>query len=209
MRYYIFKFDLNSEEDYNNSGGVNVREMKLSDVVEFNQGQNRTRLKNRHINEKFYDVKMFEEDSSLLTQYRQYKSINTLYVNEGVIIINPSLYKAAIVGEASNKYIYDNNFIQVKLTDSILDPLFFIYMFNEEPNIKRQLQSLTQGSNLIRLTVTSLSDLVIKIPDIEVQRKIGKIYVELKKLSYYTIKKKELTDKYFKNYLSKVLNKED
>ena len=123
-----------------------------------------------------------------------------LLAKEDMIVVGLTVNKAYIIESHHVAKIIPSNFAYMNLNESKIDLNYFTWYFNEHPNVKKQLRIATQGSmGIMALSVQMLRELEIELPDIETQRKIGRVY-ELRRR-----KEKAL---YEKNILEKALYKQ-
>lgn len=114
-----------------------------------------------------------------------------LLSKENVVVIGLTVHRAYLIENHHVGKIIPSNFAYIYLDELKIDPNYFTWYFNEHPNIKRQLQIAMQGSmGIMALSVQMLRELEIDLPSIEIQRKLGKIYVLRRR------KEKALYEKY-------------
>lgn len=171
---------------------------KLSEFVTFVQGINQSRAEKQFGNQKidYYDQASFEEDHKYYNEVTQEERVNYLFdqevsLDKRDVVISNSLQRAIMVSGQNVGKVLSLNFTKVEFKSDLLDKRYFLYLFNNHKDIQRQKDRGLQGTGpVLRLTKQSLEQLVIPLPLIEEQRKIGGIYTEsLKlqsKLSIYT-----------------------
>ncbi len=171
---------------------------KLSEFVTFVQGINQSRAEKQFGNQEidYYDQASFEEDHKYYNEATQEERVNYLFDQEVSldkcdVVISNSLQRATMVSGQNVGKVLSLNFTKVEFKSDLLDKRYFLYLFNNHKDIQRQKDRGLQGTGpVLRLTKQSLEQLVIPLPLIEEQRKIGGIYTEsLKlqsKLSIYT-----------------------
>lgn len=156
---------------------------KLKDFVEITQGINSSRIRNENRGN-LYDQRDFEKDllrtplpNNILG--REQKGDFTL--RAGDVIINNMKQQATIVSPESVGKILTMNFLRVEFLNDKLDKRFFIYLFNENRQMKYQKERATQGvsSFVQKIPINNLKQLTIPEVSIEKQQKIGQAYAEL------------------------------
>lgn len=100
-----------------------------------------------------------------------------LLSEENMVVIGLTVHKAYVIEGHHVGKIIPSNFAYMYLNEKEIDLNYFVWYFNEYPNIKKQLQVASQGSmGIMAISVQMLRELEIELPDIEIQRKIGKVY---------------------------------
>ena len=123
-----------------------------------------------------------------------------LLAKENMVVIGLTVHKACVINKNYVGKIIPSNFAYVYLDESKIDLNYFTWYFNEHPNIKKQLQIASQGSmGIMAISIQMLRELEIELPDIKVQKQIGKVY-ELR------LRKEKIL--YEKNILEKKLYKQ-
>lgn len=178
-----------------------IKTLKFKEFATFIQGQNRTRISNKYKIDSFYNMGNFDYDLNLLEESNCKTSLSSEFLNSGDIVISASLFKAAIISSNHNDKVFDNNFIKVKVNYEFINPFYFIYLMNENLEVKWQLEKELQGTLIKRLTIKALSEIKVEIPKKEFQDKIGMIYKYTKNKTYWQIKKIELESQIILQYL--------
>lgn len=128
-----------------------------------------------------------------------------LLSKENIVVVGLTVHKAYKIEYHHIGKIIPSNFAYIYLDESKIDSNYFTWYFNDHPNVKRQLQIATQGSmGIMALSVQMLRELEIDLPDIETQRKIGKVY-ELRHKKEKALYEKNLLEKDF--YKQLMINK--
>ena len=123
-----------------------------------------------------------------------------LLAKENMVVIGLTVHKACIINKNHVGKIIPSNFSYMYLDENEIDLNYFTWYFNEHPNIKKQLQIASQGSmGIMAISIQMLRELEIELPDIKVQKQIGKVY-ELR------LRKEKIL--YEKNILEKKLYKQ-
>lgn len=166
-----------------------MRAMKIKELMTLTPGINPSRegkaLKVDEIN--YYDRSSFEsdynQDDSLMVNSLLTSSENQFALRQGDIVINNSLSLAAIVGQNNAGKVLSLNFTKAEFNNDLLDSRFFLYLLNENKNVKRQKERELRGTGAIqRIPIRALGQIVIPIIPLPEQQKIGKIYTETLKL---------------------------
>lgn len=135
-------------------------------MIQFTIGKNGTRLKNS--GEDIYTQEDFEKDLHSQNDVPE----------ETECIINLIKSKAAPLSKQTNGKCLTSNFLKCSFNSEILDPWYFCYQFNEGKDFERQINMFHQGITLSvkKLSIKSIGELEIHLPDIKKQRLIGCIY---------------------------------
>lgn len=113
-------------------------------------------------------------------------------LQEGDIIFNLLSGKATWVGKHRENYIYTQNYLKMIPTKD-LDANYLVYLLNEDVEIQRQYKIFTQGSYILKYSLSQMKELNIsELPSIEIQRTIGKVYKKQLRLEYLKKKVAEL-----------------
>lgn len=132
----------------------------------------------------------------------------SLLSREGLVLIGLTSYKAIVIEQQHKNKIIPSNFAILELDLNLVEPFYFTWCFNENPEIEKRLQVAMQGTIIKALSIQMLRELEIPIPPLDIQKKIGKVY-ELKKRKEKAIfEKNVLEEKLYKHLIVKKL-KED
>ncbi|GAA4080534.1 restriction endonuclease subunit S [Amphibacillus indicireducens] len=158
--------------------------LNLSDVVEFISGSPQFRI-----------TEVFDANAPLYTYYgqpdladdlvgmktntdnkqvRTYDKVNTLYTDD--VIFSLISGDSTIVSKEREGYLYTQNYVKLIPNENI-DPMYLVYLLNENQLIKKQFLMGLQGSQVLKYTLKQVKEL--KLPDcpsIEKQKKIGELY---------------------------------
>ncbi|MGL6107709.1 restriction endonuclease subunit S [Romboutsia sp.] len=100
-----------------------------------------------------------------------------LLAKENAVVIGLTVHKACVIDKSHVGKIIPSNFAYMYLDKNEIDSNYFVWYFNEHPNIKKQLQVASQGSmGIMAISIQMLRELEIELPDINVQKQIGKVY---------------------------------
>lgn len=194
---------------------------RLSDFVELIPGVNTTRIDRDHGDKEifYYDSSSFEADLSydngLSEEFKNISNKNIpekmqdKIVEEGDVVISSSLMLATIVGKANGGKILSLNYIKVKFKGSRLDKRYFIYLFNENKDVKRVKLIGAQGSAIQRMNTRIITDIEIPIVTIKTQKQIGDAYSKSLKLQSKLEMKKRLLKEFTITVLEKRLEEKD
>lgn len=96
---------------------------------------------------------------------------------ENNVVVGLTINKACSISKNNVGKIITSNFAIIKFDEEKVDSNYFIWYFNEHPSIKKYLRLISQGSALVSaISIGMLRDIEIELPEIEIQRIIGKIY---------------------------------
>lgn len=127
---------------------------------------------------------------------------------EGDVIFNLITGMAAVIDEVDRPAMLTQNFVRIRLSDKV-DAAFLVYLLNRSKKIKNTLLGGLQGSTILKFSVKQLKELELPdLPDIDVQRHIGSVY--LKQLRREALKKRvaDLETLLIMNKLEEVLQHE-
>lgn len=155
----------------------------LQSIMQFTVGKNPTRMKDIEEEQK-YTPEDFENDLH---------SCNTIDENAGCII-NLIKTKAAPMSKENREKCITSNFLKCEFDKNKLDPWFFCYQFNEGLDFEKQIQKYHQGTTISvkKLNIKNIGEFEIKLPNIDKQRIIGKLYKQ-------TIIQKDMLEKQIEN----------
>lgn len=164
---------------------ASLEKRHVSEFISFVPGINQSRA-GKQFGEQFehyYDQSSFELDyhheENNKIEDNNANSQDNLSLNEGDMVISNSLQLATIVGKNNVGKVLSLNFTKVEFHSDQLDKRYFLYLFNSFKDVKRQKERELQGSGLIqRIPIKSLEKLIIPVPPLAEQKKIGAIFVE-------------------------------
>lgn len=161
--------------------------MKMTNLVTLTVGSPQFRIKESNIEEaavyKFYSqVNLVDDLTGIETDNQENKIIRTLdavtTVSENDIIFSLVSGKASLVKKSHDGYLFTQNYVVIK-NEKEIDAGFLVYILNEDKSIAHQFKMGLQGSMVLKYTVKQLRELLLpKLPSIEKQRLIGKIYLK-------------------------------
>lgn len=168
-----------------------MEQRKLKDCIQLTLGPNLAKAKEELEDyEALYDQAAFTADLNHVETYTPtcfpIEDIDPAIVQTGEIVISNALKLAAIVSPENNGKRLTNNFIRASvLTDSVdpLDNYYFLYLFNESRQLAKQKERELQGiAGVQRIPVSAYESMLLPIVSKEEQQKIGKVYIETKKV---------------------------
>lgn len=155
----------------------------------FVPGINPSRAKDQYgTNEiQYYDQAAFENDfnheNNSDVEKFTLSPYSELTLNEGDVVISNSMQLATIVGKCNIGKVPSLNFTKAEFITSELDRHYFLYLLNAYQGVKRQKERGLQGSGaVLRLPLKTLNQIIIPVPPMAQQKKIGMIYTETLRL---------------------------
>lgn len=143
--------------------------IQLGELAEIEAGANVMRLPESQQDRKysnadfeydFYHMKMSSPENKII--YRQ--------------SVSEQHQTAAIISERNREKIVSQMFAIIKADLNRLDPWYLCYMLNESDILERQYLLQSQGSVLVRLSSHAIKQLRIPLPEMTVQKRIGRLY---------------------------------
>ncbi len=167
-----------------------MKKQKMSEFVKFIPGINPTRAKKQYGIDviEYYDQNAFEYDYGQRYNFIERVSVemnipDELALKEGDVVISNSMQLATIIGKENTGRVLPLNFTKVEFVDGNIDKRYFIYIFNEFSDIKRQKEREMQGNGkILRIPIKSLQQLEMPVISLSEQKKMGKAYFESLKL---------------------------
>jgi restriction endonuclease S subunit len=135
----------------------------------------------------YYDQAAFENDfnygNDSVVEKLTLSPYSELALNEGDVVISNSMQLATIVGKCNIGKVPSLNFTKAEFISSELDRYYFLYLLNTYQGVKRQKEKGLQGSGaVLRLPLKTLNQIIIPVPPMTQQKKIGMIYTETLRL---------------------------
>lgn len=154
------------------------KEIRLGEIVQFSLGKNLSRMDIDSDN--VYSIEDFNNDLYGKTTENS-MSMNknmagTLSVGDCIVSLTKS--QAVIVSEYScGKYI-STNFLKCSFDKKEISPWFLCYLINEDAEVSKQIKMNKQASNgfVTKLNSSTIAELVVSLPEIELQNQIGEMY---------------------------------
>lgn len=163
--------------------------MKLEQIAEFTQGAFATRLETtakdiptvkvkqlslKEFNETLGISYRFSNEQSLKITMAKDKLDAQLLTDTTSLVLHTQAKKVALLPEKYSGLLLTNNFLKIRLHESV-DLAFFEWYFNEHPDIQKQLAVMSEGSSVTLLKLSHLKELTIELPPLEKQKIIGRI----------------------------------
>lgn len=169
---------------------------KITKYVKFFSGSPQFRLKESQSSKAptyiFYNQSHLEEDLSHISKKEEDKRIKTLddvsLLHCGDIVFSLISGTAAIVQKNHHQYLYTQNYVKL-VPDKKLDSAFLVYLLNENQEIRRQLLTSLQGSQVLKYTLKQIQSLSFpKLPDLPRQQLMGSVYLSQLRLQELRIR---------------------
>lgn len=162
-----------------------MKTYRFDNFIDFVQGVNQSRIERLDDYELLYDNSCFNLDYE--SMYTNAKSLNFSkdinYLVSGDIVISISLQKATVVSMENEGKILPINFVKVNFKDERLDKTYFLYLMNFNKIVKKCIDRNVQGSGIVqRITLNSLGKIEIELPEMEIQKRIGEVYLQMIKM---------------------------
>lgn len=185
---------------FQEKGGSFLETRKLSDVIAFYQGKNSSRIVNVNNKFNYYDHSDFESDydkSYLFPDNVKKNESDNIWLKAGDIVISNSLQLAAVVQKENEGKFLSLNFTKIEPIGEI-DRMYFLYLFNINGDMKKKKAMQLQGTtNVQRIPLKALGEIIIPLPSLTEQHKIGEVYKEIFRLKHnlkkYSILTEQLT----------------
>ncbi len=127
-------------------------------------------------------------------------------VSAGEIVISLISRIAAIVQPEREGHLLTQNFAVIKPDDRI-DPVYLVYLLNEDPYVRRQFLSERASQVVKRINVSLLEEIKLPpLPQLEKQRLIGELYLNVKKLAFLQKEKARLQETAYLEEIRRVLS---
>lgn len=187
--------------------------MKISDIGNVVHGVTLSRVEPKPLEEKVtYSLFTIQELNEELSKFNiefyektvevsKEKFDKTYLAKDNMVIIGLNSFKSVAVNENIVGKVIPSNFAFIELDTGKVDPTYFSWYFNEHPDIERQLKIAMQGTILRALSVQMLRELNIILPPINVQKKIGRIYILQKKKEKLLYEKSILEERLYKGII--------
>lgn len=158
----------------------------------------------------YYDQAAFENDFNYENDSVVEKSTllphSELALNEGDVVISNSMQLATIVGKCNIGKVPSLNFTKAEFITGELDRHYFLYLLNAYQGVKRQKERGLQGSGaVLRIPLKALNQIIIPVPSMEQQKKIGMIYTETLSIQSKLKKYGALIDRFTSSIIEDVL----
>lgn len=170
--------------------------MLLEDILDFSAGPNSTRISSKYPQEMFYTALDVDDDLyqlNIVTGNESLKQNEAFFTLEGDLIISVVKEKACVVSKSNAGKCLTSAFIKCSYDPNMVDPWFICFYINESETFKKEkhIRSGTHGLGYLHITSEVIKQVHIDLPDLEVQKKLGKLYKDsLKQIHLYESKKK-------------------
>lgn len=150
---------------------------KLKEIAHISSGLNSAELK-----KKFDNPDLYTNDDIELDYYQGYWDDHyqvddgKATISAGDLIINTMTDRVTVVSPLSEGKMMPQYVLRLGLDSSKAYAWYLCYVLNESESVKRQLHNTMEGTVLRRVTAANIRNLVIQLPDIQTQRKIGDLY---------------------------------
>ena len=136
------------------------------------------------------DLRGVSSISGARRKIRTFDSVCT--VSKGDVVFSLLSGTAAVVQIEHDGYLLTQNYVLLSPSE-LIDPLYLVYLLNENREIKRQLYRSQQGSATMKYTLNQLGSLKLPmLPSREKQRLIGEVYFAQLKLEALRKREAEL-----------------
>jgi hypothetical protein len=195
-------------------------EMKLENLGKVTHGVTLSRVKPKEGEEQVaYEIFTMQDLSKAMGQYgidtekqEACVSIKKFDTNslatKGIVIVGLTSCNAIVIDKKHIGKIITSNFAYIEFNHKKIDPYYFTWCFNEHPEIKRQLQIAIQGSKIRAIPVQMLRELIVPLPPLETQHRVGKVYALKKRKEKLLYEKNVLEEKLYRYLIVQKL-KED
>lgn len=152
----------------------------LREIAKINVGKNFFR-DNKSVDENYiYTHINFNDDYNRIEKksdinYLTDNQENKLKSND--LVFNLMTKKAALVSKENGNKIISQNFAVIY--PEKINKYYLLYLLNEDLIVRREINSLVEGSFNQRISLKNLNELSIKITSEEKQEKIGLLYIEM------------------------------
>lgn len=175
-------------------GEIKEERMRLEDLVDFQTGEIVTRLEKRGRvgptgDIRLYERAVFSREFGLYEQHSKARyltmedgndNLKLLHAGDGVVsIMTGEMVVSSGLDEDNYPLTLTANFAAVhNRNPDQLDMNYLAYWFNQDDDALRQLALVDEVSSttIKRLNMRRLKDLQIKLPKLELQQRIGKMY---------------------------------
>lgn len=184
--------------------------MLISEIVKAKTGINLTRDAAKYPDSLLYNTADMEDDLFQKDSDASLSLGNAFQetLKEGDLVLGLVNHRAAVVGHGNAGKILKNQFAKCEYDSSSLDPWYFCYYINESEEFRMLLATKLNGSIVKQMTLSSLADLLIVVPQIETQQKIGRLYRRLCRLGYLMKRKQHVIETITRKIIDEKLSKE-
>ena len=187
-----------------------MMKMLISEIVKAKTGINLTRDAAKYPDSLLYSTADMEDDLFQKDSDASISLGNAFQetLKEGDLVLGLVNHRAAVVGHRNAGKILKNQFAKCEYDSSSLDPWYFCYYINESEEFRVMLATKLNGSTIKQMTLSSLANLLIVVPQIETQQKIGRLYRSLCRLEYLMKRKQYVIETITRKIIDEKLSKE-
>lgn len=181
--------------------------VKLGEVISMKLGLNWSRQDEEHRkyltiynnNDLMDDLNGVNEITS--TAQKKLKPHNHA-VNKGDIVYSFINSISAIVSEANCGKVINQNFAKIEVDETKINKKYLCYLLNKDKDIKKLKTIAMQGSQLRKLSPTSIKDFEVVLPTVDIQWVIGDFYFEWTRRQELIKRQYEREDILFSEFLN-------
>lgn len=173
---------------------------KLKELVNLQAGSPQFRIKETSIGQTYYFYGQENLRADLVgTEEKTTREITTneevCIIEEGDLVISLINPICAVVGKSQAGMLLTQNFVKLNPKYPV-DKRYLAFLMNEDKSVRRQLISET-SSAVNKITINILGNIEIpELPNIEVQRIVGDVYMKQKRLTLLKKQESELEETY-------------
>ncbi|MEY8303732.1 hypothetical protein FYJ27_04665 [Anaerosalibacter bizertensis] len=172
--------------------------MRLEKIVEITQGIPLSRIRiNSTIETEERTVYSFENESSVaVPKLTEEINQNIPLVEEDMILLNLTSYNAKKAEKTDLGKVIPSNYIIIKVKNrDTVDPDYLEWYIDKSESFKRELHKIKQGSIIMSIPINEFRKINIKLPNIEFQRKLGKVNSLNRRRKQLFLEREELLEK--------------
>lgn len=132
-----------------------------SNIVRLSESQQDWKYTTADFEHDFYTMKLADPQNAVI--YQQSSSMPHV--------------SAAILSDANKEKIISQIFAIIRIDVSRLNPWYLCYLLNQSQIVAQQCNRCLQGSVIARLSAQQMKQVEIPLPDMEMQQKMGQLYV--------------------------------
>jgi len=104
---------------------------------------------------------------------------NCVFTDLEDVVIGLNAHKAMVIRSGREHKLLLSNFACIRIHDTNkLDPNYLSWLFNESKSFRRSMSAMVQGMAYVNsISIKAIREFDIDLVDIELQKKIGKLYV--------------------------------
>lgn len=144
------------------------------------------------LNKEIENYKIEVESHTIAVSRQRLNQLNLSY--PGMVLFGLTSRKSFVINEEYEGRVIPSNFAFLECDETLVNPYYLVWYFNESPEIKKQLRVISQGSIIGAISVQMLRDLKIEIPNIKTQVQLGSVYQLIQKKKKLEFEKRELEE---------------